>query len=133
MNGGSRVNNLIFTIFGGTGDLTFRKLLTALYNLFSNRKLGQDVRIIIIGRRDLTKDEYIAQANEWIKQFARMPYRDINFEDFSKQIEYVKMDFTNLEEYQRLNAYYNKSKDEDHIFYLAVAPRFFKVIADGLK
>lgn len=27
------MGNLTFTIFGGTGDLTFRKLLPAFYNL----------------------------------------------------------------------------------------------------
>ena len=41
------------TIFGGTGDLTFRKLLPALYNMSASGRLPAE-RIIIIGRRDYT-------------------------------------------------------------------------------
>ena len=40
------------TIFGGTGDLTFRKLLPALYTMDITGKLPEDSRITIIGRRD---------------------------------------------------------------------------------
>ena len=37
---------LTFTIFGGTGDLTFRKLLPALYNLQAQNKLDDDFSIV---------------------------------------------------------------------------------------
>ena len=46
------MKQLTFTIFGGTGDLTFRKLLPALYNLQAQSKLEEDFSIVIIGRRD---------------------------------------------------------------------------------
>ena len=46
------MKQLTFTIFGGTGDLTFRKLLPALYNLQAQSKLEEDFSIGIIGRRD---------------------------------------------------------------------------------
>ncbi|MFR5076895.1 MAG: hypothetical protein ACLTDX_02210 [[Clostridium] innocuum] len=35
------MKQLTFTIFGGTGDLTFRKLLPALYNLQAQSKAGR--------------------------------------------------------------------------------------------
>lgn len=40
-----------FTIFGGTGDLTFRKLLPALYNMEMTGSNPFDTQIVIIGRR----------------------------------------------------------------------------------
>ena len=40
------------TIFGGTGDLTFRKLLPALYTMSRTRKLSARSKILLIGRRD---------------------------------------------------------------------------------
>ena len=46
-----------FTIFGGTGDLTYRKLLPALYNLFVSKQLLA-FQIVIIGRRNYQHDEY---------------------------------------------------------------------------
>lgn len=38
-----------FTIFGGTGDLTFRKLLPALYNMEMTGSNPFDTQIVIIG------------------------------------------------------------------------------------
>ena len=74
------------TIFGGTGDLTFRKLLPALYNrmLSGSAPDGQD--IIIIGRRAYTDAEYREKAREWVKKFARLPYREETFEAFAQSI-----------------------------------------------
>ncbi|MFR6332178.1 MAG: hypothetical protein ACLUOI_27555 [Eisenbergiella sp.] len=47
-----------FTIFGGTGDLTFRKLLPALYNMEMTGSNPFDTQIVIIGRRDYTSTAY---------------------------------------------------------------------------
>ena len=46
-----------FTIFGGTGDLTFRKLLPALYNGSISGAESEDYQIIIIGRREYTTEQ----------------------------------------------------------------------------
>ena len=51
-----------FTIFGGTGDLTFRKLLPALYNGSISGAESEDYQIIIIGRREYTTEQYCALA-----------------------------------------------------------------------
>lgn len=124
---------LTFTIFGGTGDLTFRKLLPALYNLQAQNKLDDDFSIVIIGRRAYDHASYCEEASNWIKQFARLPYRVDEYERFSKRIHYVQMDFTDLNNYEILDAFYKEHDLENHIFYFAVAPRFFAVIAKGLE
>ena len=53
------------TIFGGTGDLTFRKLLPALYTMDITGKLPGNSRIVIIGRRDF--DNARLPGNGWRK------------------------------------------------------------------
>ena len=126
------MKQLTFTIFGGTGDLTFRKLLPALYNLQAQHTLEEDFSIVIIGRREYDHDSYCAEAAGWIKQFARLPYRDDEFLRFANRIHYVRMDFTKLENYEALNTFYKDHKLQHHVFYFAVAPRFFAVIAQGL-
>lgn len=134
MNGGRRMNpNLHFTIFGGTGDLTFRKLLPALYNMYVSDKFNQDFRVVIIGRRDFTNASYCEKAKSWVQEFARLPYRENDFDDFAKGIQYVQMDFTKETSYDELNNFYKEHGIRDHIFYFAVAPRFFSVIAHGLS
>lgn len=134
MNGGMIMKTATdITIFGGTGDLTFRKLLPALYTMYRTGKLPEGSQLTIIGRRDYTSDSYRAKAREWVKKFTRLPYAEDLFEEFSHKIRYYQMDFTDLKEYQGLGKFYETLKQESHIFYFAVAPRFFGNITTGLK
>ena len=41
---GVEMNKIAITIFGGTGDLTYRKLVPAAYNLFHRNLLGKDFK-----------------------------------------------------------------------------------------
>ena len=45
-------------IFGATGDLTHRKLVPALYNLFLNNELPKNLRVIGSARRDKTDQQW---------------------------------------------------------------------------
>lgn len=125
--------DLNLTIFGGTGDLTFRKLLPALYNMDLVGRLGKSTRITIIGRRDYGDGQYRELARSWVEQFSRLPYTAEDFDRFAARISYFRMDFSSLETYDGLNEYYVRDAIEKHIFYFAVAPRFFDVITDGLS
>lgn len=59
--------NKAFTIFGGTGDLTFRKLMPAQYNMTAANAEEAQSRIIIIGRRDYTTEQYCELVRDWVK------------------------------------------------------------------
>lgn len=120
-----------FTIFGGTGDLTYRKLLPALYNIYVSKQL-EDFRIVIIGRRDYSHEEYCAIVQEWIQTFVRLPYDKEAFTAFCDHLYYHRMDFTDESQYALLDRFYQKHDMQDHIFYFAVAPHFFEAIAKGL-
>ncbi len=121
-----------FTIFGGTGDLTFRKLLPALYNGSLSGAESLDYEIVIIGRRDYTLEQYLERAKPWVQKFARLPYSDRAFQRFAKRIDYYRMDFTDSAAYAKLDQYFQSRDIREFIFYLAVAPRFFGVIAENL-
>lgn len=133
MNGGGLMREKpTITIFGGTGDLTFRKLLPALYNRVVSGMAFEGQNIIIIGRRDYTDETYRERAREWVRKFARLPYRDETFDAFAESIHYFQMDFTDPQTYPLLDAYLDAQGIGSCVFYLAVAPRFFGTIADGL-
>ncbi len=129
MNG---VNKTSFTIFGGTGDLSYRKLLPALFNLFVRGRLGKDDCILVIGRRNYNTNEYIEIVKDWIIQFARLEKNEDYLQQFFKYIKYLKMDFTNVQEYEKLLSVLKKKNFDKKIFYFAVAPRFFEQIGSGL-
>ncbi len=125
--------NKAFTIFGGSGDLTYRKLLPALYKLFLQDKEETIWDIIAVGRRSFTQDEYKSIARDWVKRFAKEVFTQERFDQFSKQIHYVQVDIANLEEYQTLASFYQSKQYQEHIFYFAVAPKMFLPVTEGLK
>ena len=51
-------------LFGGTGDLTWRKLMPALFQAFRHGKLPEGGRILAVSRQELTDDAYRA----WLKE-----------------------------------------------------------------
>ena len=57
---------LIF-IFGGSGDLNYRKLTPALYNLFIDDWMPQQFAIYGIGRTAYTNEKYHAHLLEGIQ------------------------------------------------------------------
>lgn len=123
----------VFTIFGGTGDLTFRKLLPALYNLEAAQDKESCSRIVIIGRRDYDSETYRNIAREWVEQFARLRFKEETYQILAGRILYYQMDFTDEAAYEGLDAFYRELGAAGHIFYFAVAPRFFGAIVGGLR
>lgn len=121
------------TIFGGTGDLTLRKLLPALYTMSRTGKLPARSTILLIGRRDYDTAAYISLARDWIRKFSRLPYSEESFVNFADHLEYYRMDFSDGTAYEGLGQTYEIMQASSHIFYFAVAPRYFSVIAAGLK
>lgn len=121
------------TIFGGTGDLTFRKLVPALYIMRRTGKLAPDARVVIIGRRDYTDDAYRLLARDWVRRFSRLPYTEADWDAFSQSIHYYRMNFSDPTAYSGLADCYAQDEIGAHMFYFAVAPAFFGTITEGLK
>lgn len=132
MNGMNKKPHIV-TIFGGTGDLTYRKLLPAFYNLMETNHLPDDFHIVIIGRQDLTTSTYRELAKNWIHEHSRYKVHDEKLEEFLNYVTYFEMIFTEEEGYYRLKEYYQSlSPNACHLYYFAVAPAFFEAIAINL-
>ena len=126
-------NKTAITLFGGTGDLTYRKLLPALYNLNGLGKLADDFKIVVIGRREYSQADYINIVRTWVKEHARTKFDDEEFESYAKRIIYFKMNMTNEDDYAMLQEFYAREDIQNHVYYFAVAPSFFMTITNGLK
>jgi glucose-6-phosphate 1-dehydrogenase len=129
--------SLLF-IFGGSGDLNFRKLAPALYNLFIDDWMPEKFGIVGIGRSTYSDDAYRAHLLEGIQQFSRRKgEQNEKWKDFSKFVSYLQMDAEKEEEYPRL-AEMVKNKEQEFgehpnvIFYMAVAPQLVPDIAKKL-
>lgn len=123
----------IFTIFGSTGDLTYRKLLPAFYNLSYRKKLADDFVVLCVGRKAYTTEQYLEIARPWLEKGVRFKFNDVELASFAKHVRYVHMDMTQANDYQVLETIYEDLGAVTHIYYLAVAPDFFQPVAQHLK
>jgi glucose-6-phosphate 1-dehydrogenase len=128
----------IFIIFGGTGDLNARKITPALYHLFLEGWLPEKFSIIGTGRTKLSHDEFRGKLFEAINQFSRSGKVDPEkWKTFSENITYEPSDINDAasfnvftEKIAALQAAWNVHPNI--IYYLAVAPQLFPVIAQNI-
>jgi len=113
-------------LFGGTGDLAWRKLMPALFQAFRHGSLPEGGRIIGVARDDLTEDSYreLIQSRFSAVEGAKRPSPD-EFKKFAAMLYYLRMDLSKPEDYERL-AQMLRSRDTDTVvMYLATAPALF--------
>lgn len=124
------IQPFILIIFGGGGDLSQKKLIPALYNLFKLDKLNNDSHIISYGRRDRTPKEYrdLVKASIDKNHFGKKT--DIE-DEFLDKFLYIHGDSEKLEGIDEINKYictFEGIKKYQIIFYLATPPNLAKNI-----
>ncbi len=131
MKSDDQIKPTIFVIFGGGGDLTWRKLTPALFDLFQDQSMPADFSIIAVDRVDMSNEKLQQRLQDGVKEFARhKPVKTIEWSHFSKHIYYQKGDFKKLETYKTLGDQCEKLEKEwgckaNRIFYMATPPSMF--------
>ncbi len=130
---------VIFVIFGGTGDLNWRKITPALYNLYVDGYFPEKFAMINSGRRELTNKDIQEKLLEGVNKFSRRGKVDSEkWAAFTENLTYQSADIMEDKSFQafgeRINQY-EKTWGEKPIviFYMSVAAQFFSVIAEKIK
>lgn len=133
MNGIMKTKGIV--IFGGTGDLAYRKLFPSLFNLFSLNQLEDGFQIVGVGRRGFTNHQYRDIIKDWVIKFSRVAHTEEKVELFLDMIHYYEMDMNDINMYDGLGEFLRKSNlnTDSLIYYYAVSPQLFAPITDGLK
>ncbi|MBA4342434.1 MAG: glucose-6-phosphate dehydrogenase [Methylibium sp.] len=123
--------DLVF--FGGTGDLTWRKLMPALFQAFRHGKLPSGGRILAVARDEMSDERY----REWLKERFRevdgsKRPNDEEFERFAALVHYRRMDLSQPEHYLRLKEWLATGQAETVVLYLATSPHLFTQICEQL-
>lgn len=126
-------------IFGGSGDLNFRKLTPALYNLFLDGYLPEHFDMAGIGRSDYNDDTFRERLLDGIQEFSRRKNGPDNaWDTFSPHVGYLRMDGGDAAAYH-LIADRVKAREAEWgvsaniIFYMSVAPQLVPGIATNLS
>src|SRR5215217_1278579 len=128
----------IFYIFGGSGDLTQRKLIPALYNLYIDGHLPEKFLIVGLGRSSFTNTAFRNYVRDGIKEFARRKDQLKKYwPQFVKHIEYTKHDLMVDQSYRSISSRIKKQdklwgEPSNIVYYLSVAPKLAPIIAQKL-
>ncbi|OHB55788.1 MAG: glucose-6-phosphate dehydrogenase [Planctomycetes bacterium GWF2_50_10] len=122
-------------VFGASGDLTRRKLLTGFFELAKRGLLDERMYILGCGRTHYSDDEFRAVAKESITKKTDMPDGDLD--KFLQRLHYVSGDYKDPKFYEDIKKALSGA-DAQHfqpgpyIFYLALPPELFPVVLEHI-
>ena len=121
----------IFVIFGGAGDLTWRKLVPALFDLSQDRGLPAQFAVIAVDRIKLSDDNLRRRLHEGVNKFSRFgKAKAAAWRLFAPHVQYQQGDFKKPSTYAALGRLCAKlekqwAKKAHRIFYMATPPSMF--------
>ncbi|MCM0607643.1 MAG: glucose-6-phosphate dehydrogenase [Ideonella sp. WA131b] len=120
-------------LFGGTGDLTWRKLMPALFQAFRHGKLPEGGRILAVARDERSDAEYreYIRARFAAVEEAKQP-SDEEYARFAQMLHYRRMDLSQPEHYRGLRAWVDERGADTVVLFLATSPHLFPVICAQL-
>jgi glucose-6-phosphate 1-dehydrogenase len=138
MDDHSHPASTILVIFGGAGDLTWRKLAPALYNLDVDGWLPDNFAVIGVDGKSMTEEEFRAHLREGVSEFSRRGKPDdASWDRIAGRLSFICADFSDQRAYSLLKQRLAACEKEwqvraEHVFYLAVPPVVFPMIVQGL-
>lgn len=134
-----RITPFTMVIFGGSGDLSRRKLLPTLYHIFLEDALPEDFSILGFASTKRSDEEYRELVKNGLLEFSADLFNEEQWEKFSRHLYYLPGGFEDEESYRKLSkrleeitAITDKGKKEI-IYYMAVPPEYFPDIIKRLS
>jgi len=120
-------------LFGGTGDLAWRKLMPALFQAFRHGKLPEGGRILAVARDERSDAEYHAFIRGKFSgvEEAKQP-SEAEFARFAELLHYRRMDLSHPDDYAGLKRWVDERAADTVVLFLATSPYLFPVVCEQL-
>ncbi len=120
-------------IFGVTGDLTFRKLIPAVYQIMKSGQMMQDLYIIGFARRDWNQTKLLSVIRQSIKvEFPDDKDADSITKKLNGKVIYIQSTFDEDKGYQEINEKIKEHNIQNILYYLATPPESYIPIIERL-
>ncbi|MEM8764460.1 MAG: glucose-6-phosphate dehydrogenase [Bacteroidota bacterium] len=134
-----KTENHLLVIFGASGDLTARKLIPALFNLYVAKQLPENFTVLGASRSNLTDEEFrdrVVHNSPYLKE-KLSDLKDVYIRGFSDMLFYEDLGSDYTAEYSKLNNRIQqlntaRSTDNNMMFYLSTPPNLYEAIAENL-
>ena len=139
MNSKNHMEPAILVIFGAGGDLTWRKLIPAMYNLHLDQWLPEQFAIIGVDRKDMSIEDYRKHLRDGVNKFSRRGNTEgKSWDAFNQHLtSYLCADFSDPKTYTDLQKKINDLEKSwnakaHRVFYLAIPPSLVEEITNNL-
>ncbi|MGL6194395.1 MAG: glucose-6-phosphate dehydrogenase, partial [Thermoguttaceae bacterium] len=115
-------------IFGASGDLTSRKLIPALYELYRKGRLPQPMRILGFSRTEMSDEQWRNKLETTSREFLPKTFEQETWNNFASQIHYQSGDIGHSESFTDLQnrlAELEENGNSARLYYLSTAPQFY--------
>jgi glucose-6-phosphate 1-dehydrogenase len=125
----------VLVIFGAGGDLAWRKLIPAVYNLHEDGWLDERFAVVGVDLKPMDDAGYRTHLRKGVEMAARKPVTDQSWAEFSTHLHYITGDFGQAATYAAISERFAQRNKEwgvsaQHILYLAIPPGLIGVVAD---
>ncbi|MHC4556557.1 MAG: glucose-6-phosphate dehydrogenase [Planctomycetota bacterium] len=123
-------------VFGASGDLTHRKLLVSIFQLFTQDLLSDRFYLLGCGRKKFSDEDFRRKAEQSIRNNSDfLSSKDLDA--FTSKLYYIDGDYNDANFYKRIKtrlAELNQKHNvhESLLFYLAVPPFLYMTIVENL-
>ena len=128
------ISDFDLVLFGGTGDLSMRKLLPALYARDRANDLPPQARIVCIGREDKTREDFLALVEKDSRP--HIPAANLDaavWERFAGRLRYASVNAKEGASFEHLKEALRDTDGLPRVFYLATPPSLFAAICENLS
>lgn len=134
-----QIEDQLLIIFGASGDLTSRKLLPALYELYQGNMLPTNFAILGAARTEHTEDEFRALNYQYlVSKLNSQAADEKQIKQFLDRLYYVAFNSNESQEYEKLKTRIESIRQKENIpdkilYYLATPPVMYERIPTFLK
>lgn len=119
-------------IVGASGDLTSRKILPALYNLYLNKGLPEPFLVVGCSRTELNDESFREKMKAAVDSYG--PAEESKWKAFSNRLHYRMIDYQKIHSFEAFAASLEDLDKENgtkgnRIFYLAIPPTLYQSTA----
>ncbi len=123
-------------VFGASGDLTRRKLLSSIFQIYTQDLLNEKFYLLGCGRKKFSDENFREAAKQAIREnISDVSVKDLN--SFADKLYYINGDYADTAFYERIKTRLSEL-DKKHqvennlIFYLAVPPLLYTTVVSHL-
>jgi glucose-6-phosphate 1-dehydrogenase len=125
-------------LFGVTGDLSRKKVMPAIYDLYNRGLLPPRFALTGFARRDWETQDFAQIVHDSVREHSRTPFNEDTWKQMAEGIRFVAGDLGDAGAYNRLAETVRELDRErgtggNHAFYLSIPPGLFPVVLQHLK